>query len=174
MDLQYRAQQCNFANKSTKHRRRMRQCHYCTTMHQLDHCASMKYRHTSRNTPADTTVLTTLYKKQPAKQLTPSVSMRYQLCRAPYLLPRPGMAAEHQETRTEHIEDCQLCVPRISTPPGTAVDPRTRETTQRRGHGQGNAENAQPPPTRPGLPHGGPRRAEPTEQVQSSGEKGPC
>ena len=49
------------------------------------------------------------------------------------------------------------------------------ETTHRRGHGQeqGNA-NAPRQKTRPGLQHIGPRRAEPTEQGQSSGAEGPA
>ena len=56
------------------------------------------------------------------------------------------------------------------------ADPRTRTiATQKRGHGQeqGNA-NAQRQQTRAGLQHRGPRRAEPTEQGQSSGAEGPA
>ena len=80
---------------------------------------------------------------------------------------------------------CQLCKPRIFTPPGTAAtrDARIctrpdggrpgpgRNNKERRGYGQ-RSRRRTTTTTRPGLQHEGPRRAEPAEQRQSSGEKG--
>ena len=79
---------------------------------------------------------------------------------------------------------CQLCKHHIFLtlgcpylyPPRMAAEPRTRTEQQKRGedtvNDQGDAEKRSTTTTRPGLPHGGPRGVEPTEQSQSSGEKG--
>ena len=84
---------------------------------------------------------------------------------------------------------CQLWKPRIFTPPGTAPPEcpylyhaqdggrtQDQDTKQQRGEDtvneQGDAEKRSTTTTRPGLQHGGPRGAGPTEQRQSSGTEG--
>ena len=150
-------------------------CADSATMHQRDHCASMKKRHTSRNTPADTKCCRRCQTK-PAKYQTRR-SPRDASCVSPEFHPARDGGNTSKPGPTKISMTLQNHEPRIYTPPRTAADPRTRtNTTKRRGHGQeqGNAENVQRQQTRPGLQHRGPRRAEPTEQGQSSGAEGPA
>ena len=74
----------------------------------------------------------------------------------------------------EHASRHEM-LPTLSEQTSKSKDAKISVTTQKRGHGQeqGNA-NAQRQQTRPGLQHRGPRRAEPTEQGQSSGAEGPA
>ena len=106
----------------------------------------MKYRHTSRNTPADTQCRRRCQTK-PANHQTRR-SPREASCESPVFLPRPGWRQN----------------------PGPEPKQQRGEDTVSM---QGNAENPQRQHTRPGLQHGGPRRVEPTEQGQNSGAEGP-
>ena len=72
--------------------------------------------------------------------------------------------------RTAATRDARIC-----TRPGRRQNPgpgRKNNKEARTVHEQGDAEKRSTTTTRPGLPHGGPSRAEPTDQGQRSGEEG--
>ena len=95
--------------------------------------------------------------------------------RAPYFYPaRDG--GNHQQTRTMNIADMQHDEPRIKTPPRTEADSRTRQTTQKRGHGQwerregSTTTNTSGPPaerTTPRRTHGAKDQPEPPGEKQT-------